>query len=168
MAGFGVDASNSISESVHAASTDMLVVFGTIQAQYCAAIGQSRFNNEFGRAHKKLVHGQKQTSKRKKIKSTGANSIGAFHQLSMNAQISLIRFAKDHATKQRDKVDGYLKEQFQARMDKATEGRKKNLNIAMETYIDALFCLKLYHSPRRWRPAAQARREFAMLPSDAR
>jgi len=86
----------------------------------------------------------------------------------MNAQISLIRFAKDHATKQRDKVDGYLKEQFQARMDKATEGRKKNLNIAMETYIDALFCLKLYHSPRRWRSAAQARREFAMLPSDAR
>ena len=64
----------------------------------------------------------------------------------MNAQISLIRFVKDHATKQKDKVDGYLKEQFQARMDKATEGRKKILNKAIETYIDALLCLKLYLS----------------------
>ena len=168
VAGFGVDASNSVSESVHAASTDMLVVFGTIHAQYCAAIGQSRFNNDFGRAHKNLVRGQKNTSKRKKIKYTGANSIGSFHKLSANAQTSLIRFAKEHAKNQKEKVDGYLKEQFQDRMDKAMKGREKNLDEAMETYIDALFCLKLYHSPRRWWSAAQARREFAALPSDAR
>ena len=59
VAGFGVDASNSTAESVIGASTDMFKVFGTIRAQYCAAIGQTRFNNDFGRAHKELVHGQK-------------------------------------------------------------------------------------------------------------
>ena len=102
VAGYGVDASNSVSESVHAASTDMFVVFGTIRAQFCAGIGQSRFNNDFGRGHKNLVRGQKKTSK-KRVKSTGANTVGAFHGLSANAQKSLIRFAKEHAKKQRGK-----------------------------------------------------------------
>ena len=50
--GLGIDVSNSVSESVHAASTvrrlAILVQFGL---NYCAAIGQSCFNNDFGRAH---------------------------------------------------------------------------------------------------------------------
>ena len=66
VAGFGVDASNSTAESVIGASTDMFKVFGTIRAQYCAAIGQTRFNNDFGRAHKELVHGQKNQRGRRK------------------------------------------------------------------------------------------------------
>ena len=49
--GLGIDAKNSGSESVHAASTDMLVVFGTIRLDYCVPIGQNCFNIDFGRAH---------------------------------------------------------------------------------------------------------------------
>ena len=168
VAGFGVDASNSVSESVHAASTDMLVVFGTIRTQYCAAIGQTRSNNDFGRAHKNLVQGQKKTSTKTKIVSTGANTVGAFHKLSPNAQKSLIRFSKEHAKAQKQRVDGYLREQFQTRMEKAMVGRRRNLTEAMETYIDALFCLMLYYSLRRWRSGSQARREYAALTCEGR
>ena len=63
--GLGIDASNSVSESVHAASIDMLELFGTIRMDYCAAIGQSRFNNDFGRAHKNNVSGRRSTSTKK-------------------------------------------------------------------------------------------------------
>ena len=123
VAGFGVDASNSTAESVIGASTDMFKVFGTIRAQYCAAIGQTRFNNDFGRAHKELVHGQEKKSTRKKKRNTGAHSVGAFHKMSANAQTSLIRLSKERAMKHKALVDHYLEIQFDRKMDKMLEGR---------------------------------------------
>ena len=33
----------------------------------------------------------------------------------------------------------------------------------MERYLDAMFCLHLYHSPGCWKSAVQVRREFAVL-----
>ena len=65
-------------------------------------------------------------------------------------------------------VDHYLEIQFDRKMDKMLEGREKNKGEAMEIFINALFCLKLYHSPRRWRTPEQARREFAALGSPTR
>ena len=67
-AGLGMAASNGVSESLHAAATDMLQVFGTIDMARVGAIGQSRFNNDYGRAHKTLVTGRKAVSEKQKNK----------------------------------------------------------------------------------------------------
>ena len=156
-------ASNGASESVHAASTDMLVVFDTIWVDYCAVIDQSRFNNDFGRAHKNNASNRKRLQTKKKKKATGANTVGAFHFLSPNARKSLIRFAKEHAKEQKERFGKYLKEQFQTIMDKDENARQKLLDERLERCLDAMFCLHLYHSPRCWRSAVQVRREFAVF-----
>lgn len=44
----GIDASNSVSESMHAASTYGLQLSSTIHLDHCAGEGQTRFNNDFG------------------------------------------------------------------------------------------------------------------------
>ena len=74
-----------------------LVQFGL---DYCAAIGQSCFNNDFRQAHKNNVSGRKSTQTKKKKKATGVNTVGAFHLLSSNAQKCLIRFAKEQTKEQ--------------------------------------------------------------------
>ena len=74
-----------------------LVQFGL---DYCAAIGQSCFNNDFRQAHKNNVSGRKSTQSKKKKKATGVNTVGAFHLLSSNAQKCLIRFAKEQTKEQ--------------------------------------------------------------------
>ena len=48
-----------MSESRYGASTDLLKVFGTISIPHAAAMGQSRTNNDHGRAHNNLVTGRK-------------------------------------------------------------------------------------------------------------
>ena len=79
--GLGIDARNSVSESVHVASTDMLVVFGTIRVGYCAAIGQSRFNNDFGRAHKNNDSSRKSTYSWIAHELQVGTSLGRHHNL---------------------------------------------------------------------------------------
>ena len=58
VAGRGIDATNSISESLHASSTHGLKVGSTIRLDHCAAEGQTRANNDFGRQHLSLVSGR--------------------------------------------------------------------------------------------------------------
>ena len=55
----GIDASNSISESLHASSTVGLKVGGNIRLDHCAAEGQTRPKNDFGSRHALLVTGCK-------------------------------------------------------------------------------------------------------------
>ena len=57
--GLAISASNSVSESLHGALTDLLQFFGTISIPHAAAMGQSRTNNDHGRARKNLVTGRK-------------------------------------------------------------------------------------------------------------
>ena len=52
-------ASNSVSESLHKASTDFLQVLGTISIPHAASMGRSRTSNDHGHAHKNLVKGRK-------------------------------------------------------------------------------------------------------------
>jgi len=58
MALLGVDANNSISESLHTSLTYGLQQGGTILLDHCAAAGQTQANNNFGRQHTTLVKGQ--------------------------------------------------------------------------------------------------------------
>ena len=85
---------------------------------------------------------------------------------SPNVQKSLIWFAKNHAKEQKEQFGKYLKEQFQTSMDKEKNARQKLLDKRIERYLDAMFCLHLYHSPICQRSAAQARQEFAVLGYD--
>jgi len=47
LAGHGIDASNSISESLPASSTHGLKLVSTIRLDHCAAEGQTRANKNF-------------------------------------------------------------------------------------------------------------------------
>ena len=51
--------SNSVRESLHGASTNLMQVFGAISVPHAVAMGQSRTNNDHGHAHKNLVTGRK-------------------------------------------------------------------------------------------------------------
>ena len=72
--GFGIEASNSIAESVHASSTHSLKIYGTIRLDSAATEGQTRSNNDFGRCYHNFVNpGREQTAAEKeKEKSLGA------------------------------------------------------------------------------------------------
>ncbi len=54
-AGFGKEASNSISESNFASATHSLKTYGTIRLDSAAAEGHARTNNTFGRAHENFI-----------------------------------------------------------------------------------------------------------------
>ncbi len=51
----GIDATTSISESVHASSTVGLGIAGTIRLDHVTAEGQTCSNDDFGRGHERLV-----------------------------------------------------------------------------------------------------------------
>ena len=55
----GIDASNIISNSLHASSTVGLKVGDTIRLDHCAADGKTCSNNEFGWRHASLVTGRR-------------------------------------------------------------------------------------------------------------
>ncbi len=59
-AGMGIEASNNISESVHAMSTRNMQVFGTIRGDSCAAGGQQCSNGDWDRDHAALVRRRNQ------------------------------------------------------------------------------------------------------------
>ena len=62
-----------------------------------------------------------------------------------------MRFSKEMDEAVKEKFDQYLKEQFQAKMDKEEVKRGRFLDERVERYLDAMFELDLYHSPRRRR-----------------
>ena len=86
IAGRGIDATNSISESLHASSTHSLKMGTTIRFDHCAAEGQTRANNDFGCQHLSLVNGQ--SSKKDIVKKP----MGKFHLLPPELQRSAIIF----------------------------------------------------------------------------
>ena len=55
-ASLGKEASNSIAESIHAASTYSLKTYGTIRLDSASGEGQAQANNDFGRGHNAFVN----------------------------------------------------------------------------------------------------------------
>ena len=85
IAGRGIDATNSISESLHASSTHGhgLKIGGTIRLDHCTAEGQTRANNDFGRQHVSLVSGWAS-------KVNADKELGTFHSLPPELQRTAI------------------------------------------------------------------------------
>jgi hypothetical protein len=85
--GFGIEASNSIAESVHASSTHSLKIYGTIRLDSAATEGQTRSNNDFGRCYHNFVNpGREQTAAEKEKEK----SLGAMIKLPVELQKSLM------------------------------------------------------------------------------
>ena len=106
IAGRGIDATNSISESLHASSTHGLKVGGTIRLDHCAAEGQTRANNDFGRQHLSLVSGRAS-------KVNADKELGTFHSLPPELQRTAILVAKENASNNRQRFDNALKNSLQ-------------------------------------------------------
>ena len=100
--GLAIYASNSVSERLHGASTDFLQVFGTTSIPHAAAIGQSRNNNDSGRAHKNLVIGQ--NSKKNIDSKKGAYSEGPATIVFPELRQSLAAESREYALKHKKKM----------------------------------------------------------------
>ena len=105
-AGLVIHASNSVSESLHGASTAFLQVFGTISIPHAASIDQSHTNNDHGRAHKNLVKGRKY---KKTIDSNkGAYLEGMATFFCPELCQSLTAASKEYATKHNNNMYKWL------------------------------------------------------------
>ena len=161
LAGRGVAASNSISESVHATSTWLLQLFGTIDIQHCAAGGQTRSNNDFGRDHDNFVQGRK----RKKEKKT--RGVGGFHKLVPELQYTAMLTSKEERKNNKKQFQAYLKCQFDKRRIKEEVAMQKKLDMAQEDYMEAVLLYDQYHSERCWLTGRVAREVYSQLKSES-
>ena len=85
----GIEASNNISESVHAMSTRNMQVFGTIRGDSCAAGGQQCSNDDWDRVHAALVRRRKQYDNNGNI-IVVERDLGFFHRLHPKIQNAII------------------------------------------------------------------------------
>ena len=84
----GIDASNIISDILHASSAVGLKVGGTIRLDHCAAEGQTCSNNNIGQRHVSLVTGHKW--KNEKVDKT----IGVFNLIPEELQRTAVMTSK--------------------------------------------------------------------------
>ena len=114
-AGLGVAASNSFSESLHGASTEALILHGTVRIDHAAGVGQTRCNNDHGRAHQTLVTGRASTKEdaKKSIAKSGAFREGTMIGLCDELRQSLIQASKEQAPAHRKMIAVFIKDQFE-------------------------------------------------------
>jgi len=159
-AGIGVDASNSVSESLHSTSMLGLEVYGsTLRMDHSAAEGQTRTNNDFGRMWKKYVKGKKSLNSKMEV-------LGAFHKLCPELQDTIIQAAREYAARNRRDFDEWLNRQKASRRRKEVAKLEKEYANALEDYIVALYFFEQYHSPCCWHNAEIAREEYGRLTSE--
>ena len=164
-AGMGIEASNNISESVHAMSTRNLQVFGTIRGDSSAAGGQQCSNGDWDRDHAALVRRRKQYDESGK-EIVVERDLGFFHRLHPKIQHAIIVAGRRKMKETRQSHDDALKRCRQARLDKMKVAQQKNAEAKGEKYIEAMNYIEQYHSGRCWKTPEQARREFELLDSD--
>ena len=161
-AGLGVDASNSISESLHAAATENLKTFGTIDLQHSAGQGQTRHNNDFGRQSETFL--DVRIGSKNKPKGKG---MGGYHKMRPEIQRSALLTAKRKLKRFRKDYTDSFNRQFEKKRVKEEIIRTKKLQSAEEDYIDALFSFQQYHSKRCWRTKEIAKIIYAKLKSES-
>ena len=164
-AGMGIEASNNISESVHAMSTRNMQVFGTIRGDSCAAGGQQCSNGDWDRDHAALVRRRKQYDNNGNL-IVVERDLGFFHRLHPKIQNAIIVAGRRKMKETRKSHDDALTRCRQARLDKMKVAQQKNAEAKGEKYIEAMNYIEQYHSGRCWKTPEQARREFELLDSD--
>ena len=141
----GLDATNSISESLHASTTHGLKMYGTIRMDHSAAEGQSRSNNDFGRG----------------------TEIGYFHTKPYELQRTAIIASKEKAASNRRSFDVAVARQFQLRREGEELALKKAKSDATEDHIVAIYMYDQFHSKRCWKTVRQANHFYSRLKSEA-
>ena len=107
-----IDASNSISNILHASSTVGLNIGGTIRLDHCAAEGHTRSNNDIGQRHASLVT-------RCKWKNEKFDKpIEVFHLLPEESQSTDVLTSKYNANINKRRFDDALENQFVKRRRK--------------------------------------------------
>ena len=96
-----------MSERLHGASTNLLQVIGTISIPHAAAMGQSRKNNNHGRAYNNLVTGRnyKNTIDSKK----GAYSGDTAKFFCLELRQSLTETSREYATKHNKNMEKWVR-----------------------------------------------------------
>ena len=161
-AGQGIDASNSIAESLHAAATGNLKTFGTIDLQHSAGMGQTNHNNDLGREAETFLD----TRKGSKSKPEG-RGMGGYHKMCPELRRSAIMTAKRKLRRFRKHWSAALKNQFETKRIKEEIILKEKLEGAEEDYIDAIFLFRQYHSKRCWRTKQEAKKIYSQLKSES-
>jgi hypothetical protein len=158
-AGFGKEASNSISESNFASATHSLKTYGTIRLDSAAAEGHARTNNTFGRAHENFIKYRKGTNADVKP--------GLLHQLEPELITSLFHAAKKGAPKLRRRHDEALNLLKQAKLNKLKATQLKITENTEEALIIAMDYLERGNSDRRWKSVEQAKMTYDQLMSES-
>jgi hypothetical protein len=160
-ASMGIEASNSIAESVHASSTHSLKLYGTIRIDSAAAEGQSRANNDFGRGHEAFV-----TSQKKKSTPTQEPKIGLFIKLPPELRETMVIAGKRISPMLRNQFDNQLKAQHEAKLKREKLAAAKHCENRGEAYIEAMDYIERWHSDRCWKTEEQAMTVWAQLGSE--
>jgi hypothetical protein len=162
--GFGIEASNSIAESVHASSTHSLKIYGTIRLDSAAAEGQTRSNNDFGRCYHKFVNpGQERTAAEKE----NEKSLGEMIKLPVELQKSLMVAGKRYALRFRKVYDNALAAQHKDTLERQKLAGLKACQDKEAEYIEGLDYLQHFKSDRCWRTKERALEVYNTLPSEA-
>ena len=112
-AGLAISSSNSVSESLHGSSTDLLQVFGTISTQHASVMGQSQTNNKHNGDHNNLVTGQ--NSKKTIDSNKGAYSEGMVTNLCPEICQSLTAASRKYAPKHKKNMEKLIRWQLDTR-----------------------------------------------------
>jgi hypothetical protein len=129
--GFGIEASNSIAELVHASATHSLKIYGTICLESAAAEGQTRSNNDFGRCYEKFVN-----PFGKNMSDTKSKPLGAMITLPIELQTSLMVAGKRYAPRLRKAYDNALATQHQDTLERQKLTVAKECEKKGEEYIE--------------------------------
>ena len=82
----------------------MFATGGRIGLDLASGIGQTRYNNDFGRGQEEYVTGQRS-------KAPSVKSVGLFHDLPVELQDSLVVKSKRHAPESRQNFSESLRRQ---------------------------------------------------------
>jgi hypothetical protein len=133
----GNRATNDPSESEFATFTEVLTTGGRIGLDLASGIGQTRSNNDFGRGQEEYITG------RRSKKAPSVNSVGLFHDLSVELQDSLVVTSKRHAPETRQKFRESLRRQRERRYEKKAAARNKKLEGEITQVMELVFVAKV-------------------------
>jgi hypothetical protein len=154
----GMRATNDPSESQFATFTEALATGGRIGVDLASGIGQTRYNNDFGRQQDQYVTGRKSEAR-------SVKSVGLFHELPTELQDSLVVTSKRNAPESRQKWNESLRMQRERRFEKKKAARDKKLEGEITQVIANSYLWQQFDSPRCCKSSKEAFHIFNELNS---
>jgi hypothetical protein len=139
-ASIGMRATNDPSESQFATFAEALATGGRIGMDMASGIGQTRYNNDFGRDQDQYVTGRRS-------KAPGVKSVELFHELPLELQDSLVVTSKRNAPESRQRFRESLRMQRERRFEKKKAARDKKLEGEMSQVMANSYLWQKYDSP---------------------